>query len=113
SAPLDARLEREIECTEDIKLLIERLGNTANLYEQIEDLTVIAGRTGLEHTVGVGGNPVPVFDLISEVYYAAGAARLWSVVRRAAGLLKMVDVDLSLACAALLVAHKNVQVGRS
>lgn len=113
SAPLDARLEREIECTEDIKLLIERLGNTANLYEQIEVLTVIAGRTGLEHTVGVGGNPVPVFDLISEVYYAAGAARLWSVVRRAAGLLKMVDVDLSLACAALLVAHKNVQVGRS
>lgn len=113
STPLDVELERAIESTEDTQLLVKRLSSTANLYEQIEVLTVIASRTGPEQILDVGGRESRVVDLASEIYYAAGAARLWSVVRRAAGLLGKVDVDLNLACAALLVAHKNIQVGRA
>lgn len=113
SVPLGVELERKIESTEDIEVLIQRLSNTTNLYEQIEVLTVIATRTSLEQLLEVRGRKARVADLTNEVYYAAGAARLWSVVRRAAGLLRKVDVDLNLACAALLVAHKNIQVGRA
>ena len=113
SAPLNVHIEREIESTEDIDALTLRLNSTTNLYEQIELLTVLATRTGLEQPLSIGGSKSRVTDLASEVYYSAGAARLWSVVRRAAGLLRKVDVDLNLACAALLVAHKNIQVGRA
>ncbi len=113
SAPLNVQAEREIESTEDIDSLVRRLSETANLYEQVEVLSVLASRGGLDQVVRVGDKSVPLFELVSEVYYAAGAARHWSVIRRAAGILGKVDVDLNLACAALLVAHKNIQVGRA
>ncbi len=113
STPLDVTIEREIESTEDTKALTQRLIQTENLYEQIEVLTALSRRVGMDALVAVGEETSRLHDLTTEVYEAAGAARFWSVVRRAAGLLRKVDTDLNLACAALLVAHKNIQVGRA
>lgn len=113
SAPLDPSFGRAIESAEDVEQLCAQLGETENLYEQIEILSTLVDRLGREAHVSVRGSSVSLRELLEEVYQDAGATRTWGVVRRAAGLLRKVDVDLNLACAALLVAHKLVQVGRS
>lgn len=113
STPLSAEDERDLLRQEDEELLVKRLASSTNLYEQLEVLAVLVKRHGLEHAVKLGRDDVSLRTLTTEVYERAGQARLWGVVRYAAGLLGLVDVDLSLSCAALLVAHKRIQVGRS
>ncbi len=113
SHPLSWDEERAIASEEDNQALVDRLVHTKNLYEQIEILDLLVFRLGLDATVPLFCGEVSLRTLSTEVYDEAGRARLWEVVRHAAGLLKMVDVDLNLACAALLVAHKHIQVGRS
>lgn len=113
SMPLSGEEERAITAVKDDAELLERLGLSHNLYEQVELLDALVTRHGLSAQVTIDGSSVSLEDLVAEVYEQAGHARLWAVVRHAAGLLHKVDVDLNLACAALLVAHKHVQVGRS
>lgn len=113
STPLTPEEERSIEGDKDTGALLARLSGTNNLYEQIEVLDALVARFGLNHLVELDGVEVTLGGLASEVYEQAGRSRLWGVVRHAAGLLHKVDVDLNLACAALLVAHKHIQVGRA
>lgn len=113
SAPLDPSEGRAIESTEAPLELVRRLESTENLYEQVEVLAALVARLGREASIEVDGESTALLTLIEEVYSAAGGARCWSVVRRAAGLLRKVDTDLNLACSALLVAHKHIQVGRA
>lgn len=113
STPLDWERAHAILSNSDDPLLFEQLSRSGNLYEQIQILDVLVARRGLDTSFSVGNFHATLRDLTQEVYDAAGRARLWQVVRHAAGLLRKVDVDLNLACAALLVAHKHIQVGRS
>jgi len=113
SAPLSGEEERAITAIADDAILLSRLSVTHNLYEQLEVLDVLVSRHGLSSEVVIDGSNARLEGLVNEVYEQAGQARLWGVVRHAAGLLQKVDVDLNLACAALLVAHKHVQVGRA
>lgn len=113
SIPLQMESERDIEDEDDEQKLIRKLGVSNNLYERLELLTALAERRGIDATIDLGSSAPTVRQLVLELYEDAGRARYWSIVRHAAGLLRMVDVDLFLSCAALLVAHKNVQVGRA
>ncbi len=113
SMPLSLEQERTISREENRDVLLARLPGTSNLYEQIEILDALVADRGLDATIDMAGTEVSLRALATEVYDEAGRARLWAVVRHAAGLLGKVDVDLNLACAALLVAHKHIQVGRS
>jgi len=114
SFPLSWEQEHKISSLSDVGALVQQLSASDNLYERIEILDVLVGQSGLQTRVEVGSSQLSTLEeLCEEVYDAAGRARLWQVVRHAAGLLKKVDVDLNLACAALLVAHKQIQVGRS
>ncbi len=113
SIPLDPATARTIESTSNTTELCLRLGATENLYEQIEILSTLIEKLGREASVELGESEIRLLDLVEEVYRDAGGARCWGVVRRAAGLLRKVDADLNLACAALLVAHKHIQVGRA
>ncbi len=105
--------ERQIADEVNQENLLMILFSSKNLYEQIEILDLLIGRHGLDHRVCFLEKDVTLRALATEVYDEAGQARNWAVVRHAAGLLNKVDVDLNLACAALLVAHKHIQVGRA
>ncbi|MCH2109190.1 MAG: glycoside hydrolase family 15 protein, partial [Polyangiaceae bacterium] len=111
--PLPIVTAREIESIEDSAELKRRLATTKNIFEQIELLSVLVAREGLEGRADFQETSTSFQELLEEVYEAAGQARLWSIVRRSAGLLNKVDVDLNLAVAAILVANKNIQVGRA
>ena len=86
-----------------------------NIYEQIELLQTLTRLSALEFDTGFGGpgTPVTVADLLEEVYTKAGGLGIWAVVRRAAGLLKMVDVGLSDVVTSIIVCGKQIAVGRA
>ena len=111
--PLTPNALRDLVSITDSDALVQKLHASDNLYEQIEILARLAARSGLSAEIVLRGERVTIDALVTEVYEDAGRARLWSVVRHAAGVLGKTDVDLNLAVAALLVAQKNIQVGRS
>ncbi len=110
---LDSSAEQSIELASDAEPLVARLAVSDNLYEQIELLAALVRLSSLATTISVGVMERRVGELIEDVYEQAGHLRLWAVVRRAAGLLGKVDGDLTLACSAILVRQKNIQVGRA
>jgi phosphorylase kinase alpha/beta subunit len=111
--PLSPGALRDIVAVTDTGALVAMLNASGNLYEQIELLARLAAKLGLSAEISLKGEPVTIEALVTEVYEDAGRARSWSVVRHAAGVLGKSDVDLNLAVAALLVAQKNIQVGRA
>lgn len=112
--PLSQELELSIEFEQDVGMLTQRLAHSENLYEQIEILEAIAKRRGLETAVTLHDLLTSsVRDLLENVYERAGRLRLWAVVRRAAGLLQKVEIDLLSAVSAMLVRQKQIQVGRA
>lgn len=111
--PLTPGALRNLVTVTDADALVQKLHASDNLYEQIEILDRLSARLGLKSEISLRGEQVSIEALVTEVYEDAGRARSWSVVRHAAGVLGKVDVDLNLAVAALLVAQKNIQVGRS
>ena len=113
SLPLTPGALRDIVAITDTDALVAKLHTSGNLYEQIEILARLAAKLGLAAQISLRSEPVSIEALVTEVYEDAGRARLWSVVRHAAGVLGKVDVDLNLAVAALLVAQKHIQVGRA
>ena len=113
SEELEIVTARQIEATDNVNELIKRLGNTENLFEQTEILAVLLSKLGLDGEFELFGKAQTVRVLLEEVYDTAGREHFWSILRRTAGMLDKVDVDLNLACAALLVANKNIQVGRA
>lgn len=111
--PLHHEDELALEVMGDWEELRWRLRHAANLYEQVELLSTMTRRWGLDQPVELGGNVATTRVLLEEVYAEAGRRRLWAVVRRASALLGKVDVDLSDAVSAILVCQKNILVGRA
>lgn len=112
SRPLSAHSLREIECAGD-RDLFSTLTTTGNLYEQLEILSALLSKRGLDEKISLPSGEASLRELLLEIYENAGSIRLWAVIRRAAGLLQLVDGDTALSVAALLVARKYIQVGRA
>ncbi|HEY9674896.1 MAG TPA: glycoside hydrolase family 15 protein [Waterburya sp.] len=107
-----------LECETNLKLLLDSLRESQNLYEQIELLRTLKRLRRLDFDTGFGGPNVrvTVADLLDEVYIKAGtesAFPYWGVVRQAAGLLNKVDISLSDAVTEILVRGKQITVGRA
>lgn len=118
SGPLGHTQEFLLECETNLKLLLDSLRESQNLYEQIELLRTLKRLRGLDFDTGFGGptDRVTVADLLNEVYIKVGteaAALYWAVVRQAAGLLNKVDISLSDAVTEILVRGKQITVGRA
>lgn len=111
--PLSQDAELAIEFEQNTAVLAERLAASENLYEQIELLDTLVSRNGLETAVFNNGEAVPFSQWLEAVYEQAGQLRLWGIVRRAAGLLDKVEIDLLISVSAILVQQKLIQVGRS
>lgn len=113
--PLGITQEFQLECETNFSLLLEQLRASENLYEQIELLQTLYRLRGLDFDTSFGerGNRVTVADLLDEVYTKAGKLSLWTIVRRAAGLRRMIDVSLSDEVTSILVRQKQIAVGKS
>ena len=118
NGPLGHTQEFLLECETNLKLLLDSLRESQNLYEQIELLRTLRRLRGLDFDTGFGGPgvPVTVADLLNEVYIKAATELpypYWAVVRQAAGLLNKVDISLSDAVTDILVRGKQITVGRA
>ncbi|MBD1931851.1 MULTISPECIES: glycoside hydrolase family 15 protein [Cyanophyceae] len=118
NGPLNHTQEFMLECETNLGLLLDRLRETNNIYEQVEWLHTLVRLRGLDFDTGFGGPGVrvTVADLLDEVYAKAGisgASPYWTVVRHAAGLLDKVDISLSDAVTDILVRGKQITVGKA
>ncbi len=118
NGPLGHTQEFLLECETNLKLLLDSLRESQNLYEQIELLRTLRRLRGLDFDTGFGGprQPVTVAELLDEVYIKAGnqgASSCWAVVRQAAGLLNKVEIGLSDAVTEILVRGKQITVGKA
>jgi len=115
--PLGHTQEFKLECETDIRLLINCLQDSQNLYEQVELLQTLTRLKGLNFDPGLSGQKylVTVADLLNEVYEKAvrESPILWAIIRRAAGLRGMVDIGLSDAVTDILVRQKQISVGKA
>ncbi|MGD1944082.1 MAG: glycoside hydrolase family 15 protein, partial [Leptolyngbyaceae cyanobacterium] len=113
--PLDVWQLFNIERETDTASLINTLQYSTNLYEQVELLARLLALEGLEFKTALGQpeHPLTLRDLLEEVYVKAGRHEHWLIVRRTAGLLCKIDVNLSDAVTELLVRQKYVTVGKA
>jgi phosphorylase kinase alpha/beta subunit len=115
SGPLSYTQEFRLECETNISLLLSSLRESINIYEQIELLQTLHRLRGKDFGTGFGGprQLVTVGDLLDEIYERAAQLRLWSILRRAAGLTQKVDIGLSDAVTDMLVRQKQIAVGKA
>lgn len=114
-APLDTLLLTEWEISPDAQL-IEQLKTNANLYAQLEALTLLSIRHGLDFNTGltaIDGASACVRDLLEEIYERAGDRHAWYIVRRCAGLLGKYDINLEQAATEILVRQHALTLGRA
>lgn len=100
--------------TDDI--LIEQLKTNANLYAQLEVLSLLSLRYGLNYNTGLSamdGKVAYVGDLLEEVYERAGEQHIWYIIRRCAGLLGKYDINLEQAATEILVRQHALTLGHS
>ncbi|TAN71500.1 MAG: glycosyl hydrolase family 15 [Methylobacter sp.] len=115
SASLDAYTATEWEIRAD-EALIEQLRTHANLYAQLEVLTLLSLRHGLDYDTGLSamnGAAGCVRDLLEEIYQRAGDQHDWYIVRRCAGLLDKYDINLEQAATDILVRQHALTLGRA
>ncbi|MDT4332265.1 glycoside hydrolase family 15 protein [Methylomonas sp. MED-D] len=110
--PLDSYTLTAWEIGDDA-LLLEQLRGNGNLYAQLEALSLLGGRHGLDHPVRLAGQEYSVRDLLEEVYARAGDRHVWYIVRRAAGILGKYDINLEQAATDILVRQHGLTVGRA
>ena len=121
SQPLTPTQEFSLECERESDVLLERLRESQNIYEQVEILHTLVGLEGLEFDTGFGGErPVTVADLLEELYNKAShydarntGTVHWSVVRYAAGLLGKASLGLTEAVTDVVVRQKQLAIGKS
>jgi len=112
---LDSFVLTEWEIGDDGRL-VEQLRHNPNLYAQLEALSLLGLRRGLDHDTGLrtgDGRPCRVRDLLEEVYARAGDRHAWAIVRRCAGLLGKYDINLEQAATEMLVRQHGLTVGRA
>lgn len=90
--------------------LHDQLARSRNPYEQVEILGVLWQRHGPDHGLVAGGT---VRTMTQAVYLRAGRQRHWGLLRRAAGLLGLVDESLEEAVGKIVVRQKRLYIGRS
>ncbi len=115
SRPLDIEILTQWEIADDT-LLIEQLYSNANLYAQLEVLTLLSLRHGLDFATGLlapDGSMASVRDLLEEIYERAGDLHLWYVIRRCAGLLGKYDINLEQAATEILSRQHALTLGRA
>lgn len=115
SVPLDSYQLTDWEIGGD-STLIEHLRNDANLYAQLEALSLLAQRHGLDHASGLSnqaGASASVRDLLEQVYARAGDLHLWQILRRCAGLLGKYEINLEQAATEILVRQHGLTLGRA
>ena len=115
SSPLDTPLLTKWEISPDEEL-IEQLQSNANLYAQLEVLTLLSSRHGLDYNTGltgINGIAGSVRDLLEEIYERAGDQHVWYIVRRCAGLLGKYDINLEQAATEILVRQHALTLGRA
>ena len=113
SAPLDTQLLKEWEIAPEA-ILIEQLKTNANLYAQLEALSLLSLRHGLDYDTGLralDGTAGCVRDLLEEVYERSGDRHAWYIVRRCAGLLGKYDINLEQAATEILVRQHALTLG--
>ncbi|MFP4318370.1 MAG: glycoside hydrolase family 15 protein [Phormidium sp.] len=121
SRPLTPTQEFSLECERDGQVLIHRLRESENIYEQVEILHGLVTLEGLDFDTGLGeGTPVTVADLLEELYNKASHSDVgdaadvqWSVVRYAAGLLGKASLGLTEAVTDIVVRQKQLAIGKS
>ncbi|MBE9137659.1 glycoside hydrolase family 15 protein [Nodosilinea sp. LEGE 07088] len=113
--PLSLLEEYDVEHETDLDRLLTQLGESNNVYEQIELLSTLKHLHGLNFNTGLGGSSraVTVENLLNEVYAKASQLEQWGILRRAAGLLGKADITLSDAVTELLVRQKQISVGKA
>ncbi len=115
SEPLAIDVLNEWEVSDD-SFLINQLRTQYNLYAQLEALSLLAGRYGIDFDTGLITETVraaQLRDLLEEVYSRAGDLHLWYIVRRCAGLLGKYDINLEQAATEILVRQHSLTVGRA
>ena len=115
NAPLSAYELNQWEIADDA-FLLKQLTSNANLYAQLEALTLLALRQGLAYQLPISnaeGITGTVADLLEEIYQRAGDQHVWYVVRRCAGLLGKYDINLEQAATDILVRQHHLTVGRA
>ncbi len=115
SAPLDTHTLTEWEVSAD-ENLIEQLKINANLYVQLEALSLLSLRHGLDYDTGLtamDGSAGCVRDFLEEVYERAGDQHAWYIVRRCAGLLGKYDINLEQAATDILIRQHALTLGRA
>jgi phosphorylase kinase alpha/beta subunit len=100
-----AALERSADAA-----LRSQLERSRNPYEQIEILSLLVLRWGLDAHISPD---VSLRQLTEAVYARACRQRRWGVIRRAAGVLDIHDESLEDAVARIVVSQKQVSVGRA
>lgn len=113
--PLNVWQVFQIEREAEISTLLDKLRTSDNLYDQIELLARMVHLKGIRFDTGLGqpDRTVTLADLLNEVYIKASKQELWLIVRRSAGLLGKMDVNLSDAVTELLVRQKQLTVGKA
>jgi len=115
SEPLSAQELTHLEISAD-EVLIEQLKVNANLYAQLEALSLLSIRHGLDYATGLttaDGTACIVRDLLEEIYERAGDLHIWYVVRRSAGLLGKYEINLEQAATEILVRQHELTLGRA
>ena len=104
------------ETTDDAQL-IRLLQENTSLFAQLEALSLLSQRHGLDYDTGLAsldnGQVCRVRDLLEEVYARAGDLHCWQIVRRCAGLLEKYDINLEHAATELLVRQHGLTVGHA
>ncbi len=115
ATPLETSLLTALEVSDD-QTLIEQLKNNANLYAQLEALSLLSLRHGLDFDTGLrteDGTAVKIRDLLEEIYERAGDRHAWYIVRRCAGLLGKYDLNLEQTANEILVRQHALTLGRA
>ncbi|AFY72565.1 glycosyl hydrolase, glucoamylase [Synechococcus sp. PCC 7502] len=113
SYPLSHTQEFLLESERDVSQLLLRLQASRNLYEQIDLLETLTQLRGQEFDTRLHGEYLAIADLLNEVYAKAGKWRLWTIIRRAAGLMGKTDIGLGDAVTSILIQGKQIAVGKS
>jgi len=113
--PLETYTVTEWEISAD-EILIEQLKTNTNLYAQLELLSLLSLRHGLDYDTGLSsmdGSAGRLRDLLEEVYQRAGDRHGWYIVRRCAGLLGKYDINLEQSATDILVRQHALTLGRA
>ncbi len=113
--PLHTHVLTEWEISAD-EMLIEQLKVNGNLYAQLEALSILSQRHGLDYNTGLTtleGFVGSVRDLLEEVYARASNQHIWYILRRCAGLLGKYDINLEHAATEILVRQHALTLGRA